>query len=69
MQDLIQAMTNPHVWIVVCAYWLFSAFVGALEAPDQNSSKLYRFVFRFLHLLAGNVNRAAMQFKVPGVEP
>lgn len=67
-ESLMDLLANPLVWKVIVGYWLFSAFVGALRTPDSHSSEVYQFVFRFSHLLSGNVNRAALVFKVPGVE-
>lgn len=69
MQELLQLLANPLFWGVMAGYWLFSAAVGSLETPTMADSKLYRFFFRFLHRLAGNLNRAAIQFKIPGASP
>lgn len=40
--------------------WIFSAAVSALSAPDDKSSQLYAWVYRFLHLLAANLDRAGL---------
>jgi hypothetical protein len=37
--------------------WVFSAAVCALSAPDGHSSKAYQWLYKFLHLLAANLNR------------
>lgn len=66
--SLAELLANPLVWKVVVAYWIFSAAVGALDTPDASSGKAYKFAFRFLHALAGNVNRAALKFGVPGAK-
>jgi hypothetical protein len=60
----------PLWWAVVAilVYWLFGAAVGAMEAPDDTSSKSYRFWFRFLNRFAANLHRAAVKLKVPGEE-
>ena len=66
MTDFMALLHNPIFWAAIGGYWVFSAAVGALEAPTANSGPGYKFVFRFLHGLSGNLNRAAMTFKVPG---
>lgn len=38
--------------------WVFSAAVSAMNSPDANSSKGYRWLYRFTHLLAANLDRA-----------
>jgi hypothetical protein len=43
---------NPVVWTV--AFWLFSSATYSLPEPDDKSSKLYRFTYKFLHLFAAN---------------
>lgn len=64
--SIAELLSNPLFWKILLSYWTFSAAVGALETPDTGSSKTYRFFFRFLHALSGNLNRAAIAFKVPG---
>lgn len=64
--SIAEFLANPLVWKIILGYWTFSAIVGALETPDTRSSKLYRFAFRFLHGMSGNLNRAAVALKVPG---
>jgi hypothetical protein len=52
-----------HALIVaqsVAVQYVFSAFVGALEAPDGTSGKFYRFAFRFFNLLAANFKRSQL---------
>lgn len=66
MSELINLIENPLVWKILIAYWVFSAAVGAMPTPESNSGMLYRFLFRFMHGLSGNLNRAALTFKVPG---
>jgi len=62
--DILQ---NPQFWGLVLGYYVFSSAVGAMESPDANSSKAYRFVFRFLNTLAGNLARA-FTGKIPGLK-
>jgi hypothetical protein len=69
MNSLMEIISNPVVWKVLISYWIFSAAVGALPTPEQDSTKVYIFVFRFAHILGGNVSRAAVTLKVPGATP
>ena len=51
------------------SYFLFSNFVGAMEAPTEKSGPFYRYVYRFGHSLAGNL-KYALKAKFPEyVEP
>jgi hypothetical protein len=68
MDELIKLAANPVVWKVLGAYWLFSAAVGAMKTPTEHSAEWYQFLFRFGHALSGNLNRAAVAFKVPGAK-
>jgi ABC-type dipeptide/oligopeptide/nickel transport system permease component len=68
MNSLLEFVSNPVFWKVIVAYWLFSSVVGALPTPDTSSGKFYQFFFRFMHLLSGNVSRAALKFQLPGAE-
>jgi len=45
------------VWTFTTQY-VWSAFIGALEAPTAQSSSLYKFFFKFANRLAGNLSRA-----------
>jgi len=65
-QTVMDLISNPLLWKVLFAYWVFSAAVGALPTPEEKGNKLYQFFFRFAHTLAGNLNRAAIALKVPG---
>jgi hypothetical protein len=71
MNSLMELISNPLVWKIVISYYVFSAAVGALPTPDSGGNKFYQFAFRFAHILAGNLSRAAVKFQVPGaqVEP
>jgi hypothetical protein len=61
-------LSNPLVWKVLVAYWVFSAAVGAMPTPDANGSKGYIFLFRFAHGISGNLNRAAVVLHVPSAD-
>jgi len=55
--------TMKHIALAVgpvAVKYVFDAFVGALETPDEQSSKLYRFCFRFFNLLAANIKRSQL---------
>jgi ABC-type uncharacterized transport system permease subunit len=79
MLQIIQAIVNLlkdpmaikvliAIVVTVLLYFMFSAAVGAMAMPDATSSKRYRFWFRFLNRLAGNLDRAAKALHVPGAE-
>lgn len=36
-------------------YFIFNSAVQALPDPDSRSTKLYRFLYGFLHTIAGNI--------------
>ena len=60
---------TPKLVNGVLLLWLFSAGVGALRMPDSESSALYTWLFRFLHLLAANLDRAGLLEQLPrGIE-
>ena len=44
----------------MAALWIFSAGVSALATPSAQSSPSYQWLFRFLHLLAANLDRAGL---------
>jgi hypothetical protein len=50
--------TLVAIGTVLGTYHIGSAIVGSLDMPDANSSKLYRFLFKFLNQLAANYSRA-----------
>jgi hypothetical protein len=43
---------------VLIAYYVGSAFVSSLPAPQAGSSMFYIFIFRFTNALAANLSRA-----------
>lgn len=68
MNEIVSLFSNPLVWKLLVSYWVVSAFVGALPTPKENSNPFYQWAFRFCHILAGNLNRAAVKFQVPGAD-
>jgi len=68
MQVLNVSIPLWGVLVFVVSYYVFSAAVGAMEAPVAEDSHAYRFWFRFLNRLAANWTRAAVALKVPGAQ-
>jgi hypothetical protein len=68
LNELTSLLANPLIWKVLGAYWVFSAAIGAMPTPQQDSSRVYVWAFRFGHGLSGNLNRAAVALKVPGAQ-
>lgn len=64
MSGLEQFLSNPLVWKIVGGYYLFNAAVSPL--PPPNGNKFYRWLYGFLHTLAGNMDKVAGALKVPG---
>jgi hypothetical protein len=48
---------------VVGLYFIFNMLVQALPDPDEKSTVFYVFFFRFMHLVAGNLNVTRKVFK------
>jgi len=46
------------VWTFFVQY-IWSAFIGALDAPTAQSGGLYKFFFKFANGIAGNLKRAS----------
>ena len=67
MDAIMTLLSNPLVWKILGSYFLFNALVTAL--PKPNGNKFYQFLYAFLHGFAGNLDRAAQAFKVPGTAP
>lgn len=56
----------------IMALWVFSAAVGGMNVPDARSSPTYQWLYRFMHLLAANLDRAGLLHSSPAeiaVEP
>lgn len=51
---------HPAVFAIV-AYWMFSAFVGGMPAPEETDGRKYRWAHDSLHILAGNLTSAIAQ--------
>ncbi len=44
----------------IVALWIFSAAVSAMCPPVSSSGEKYRWLYRFAHLLAANLDRAGL---------
>lgn len=67
MNAIMAWFQNPlHASVItVFAYHAYSAFIDSLDAPDAQSSKFYRFMFRFVNRLAANYSKAGASKNVP----
>jgi hypothetical protein len=43
--------------VVLFWYYILISAIGAMPTPDEAGSKFYKWLFGFLHLLAGNAAR------------
>ena len=50
-------------WVGIGVLWAFSALVGGMPQPDQNSGRAYRWLYGSLHLFAANLDRVANNIK------
>jgi hypothetical protein len=59
---------HPTVFSLI-AFYVSSAFIGSLPAPEVNSSQFYRFMFQFLNTLGANLTRAfSSKLPVPAAQ-
>jgi hypothetical protein len=82
LNELMELLKNPLVIKVLVGYWVFSAFIGKMPSPAvvqaafaESGRKInpitflfYQWLFAGLHGLSGNLDRAAVAFKVPGAK-
>lgn len=47
-----------HPFALLAAWWIYSAAIGALPAPNANSSAFYQWAFKFTNTIAANIARA-----------
>jgi hypothetical protein len=52
----------------VVGYWIFSAIVGGMPEPSATAPVGYKWLYRSLHILAGNLS-AVMAAKYPNLIP
>ena len=47
-----------HPGVLLGMYWVFSAGISAMPMPDDKSGGFYKWLFVFLHTVAGSIARA-----------
>jgi hypothetical protein len=52
-------------WTGAGALWVFSAAVSAMDPPKTGDGSFYRWLYRFTHLLAANLDRALRPVPTP----
>ena len=62
---MLSVIGDHNFWLIVGAYWIFLAAVGAMPEPTSADTKTYHFGYKFLHTIAGNIT-TAFGSKVPG---
>ena len=58
---------NQSFLLGVGALWVFSAAVSALDSPDAQSGRFYRWFFKFSKMIAGDLASSALGKYLPGV--
>jgi len=58
MTSIWQFLMAHQTITTLVAYYIASAFIGALPAPQANSSMPYQFMYKFFNTLGGNLSRA-----------
>jgi hypothetical protein len=64
MHPIALVVAHPF-WSGVVGYWVFSAAVDGLPVPN-GSGNAYKWLYKFLHNVAGNIF-TAFGSKIPGV--
>lgn len=55
--DSLIAFITAHQYIAgIASLWLFCAAVDSMIEPDGASGKFYRWLYPFLHKIAGNLS-------------
>jgi len=62
---LWQVDAAQSFWTGAGTLWVFSAAVSAMDPPRTGDSSFYRWLYRFTHLLAANLDRALRPVLVP----
>ncbi len=65
MYEVLPTQQQHLFWKGLCTLWVFSAAVSALSPPDEKSGPAYRWLYRFSHLLAANLDRAGWMLATP----
>lgn len=68
MRELIQLAQAHPAATALLAYAIFASAVGAMKKPGPANGEVYRYLYRFLHLLAFNI-RHALKAKFPAYVP
>ena len=58
MYEVSELQQGHLFWKGILCLWVFSAAVSALSPPEETSGPAYRWLYRFSHLLAANLDRA-----------
>ena len=64
---MFEFVTQHQFWTAVALYWIYSAAVSSMPEPAPNRSPVYRWLYRFVHTLAGNLT-TAFGNRIPGVK-
>lgn len=59
--NTVSTFFASHAWAIIGTFftqYVWSAFIGALDAPTAQSNAWYRFFFKFANGIAGNIARA-----------
>jgi hypothetical protein len=59
-------LIGQHPYATLACYYLFSNLVLTMPPPEPNGSKWYKWLFGFLHGVAGAFPRVAANFLPPG---
>ena len=55
---MVEILTQHSGALTIVGYWLFSAFVGGMPEPLAASPAVYGWLYKSLHILAGNLSNA-----------
>jgi len=58
MQQIIAFIQAHPTTFSLIGFYVGSAFIGSLPAPEVGSTQFYRFMFSFLNTLGANLTRA-----------
>jgi hypothetical protein len=52
--------------LIVLSYWVFSAIVGGMPEPEKRDGRGYCWLYKSLHILAGNMTTALARYYPQG---
>jgi hypothetical protein len=67
MNSIIQLVMQHQVVAGATGLWVFSALVGTMPDPTVTSGTAYIWLYRFLHTLSANLDKAAKAIPTKGV--